>query len=424
MKRRILSMFLVLMMVIFASEVQVAEAKTTSTKSEKVKVDNKKGEEYTGRSYNLIDNTQYFLEDSEASELPYYVGMQKKSYIKKNKGKYDRVMYIGLPMYIPSYYKNGVYFEVENTDILHVEGKELVPTQQGITKLSVYDKNNKLIKSEKILVTNFNDGKDVINTRTISEEKKEDVWMWENLRSGEHWKNMVKTIQDASFFFQATHFIYESMGECQLPFVDDWQWTMYGEDLTLQRKGVCLQAAQTALYLLEDDFEEAGVIYVFGNQGHIFNWFFEDGYYYIMDFTEVIGDEIHRCDSILRDYTNSIHQFKTMKELKSWLKTDKVNLEMNYAIIMLSCMGFDYIPAWRDSGCCDTNGTLKGEHSAEIQWEKIVTENENFEVIYLNKNADVTVSGVEYDTLPTELKFIEKCLYTPVTTEYHWYYEY
>lgn len=378
----------------------------------------------TQKSYDAKDNIEYVLETGESSKLPYYVGKQKSSFLKKNEGKYDRVLYLNTPMYIPSHFKNGVYFKIADESILQIEKNTLVGKKQGITKLEVYDANKKKISAENILVTTYNDGKDIIQARSFAEDEKE-IWNWDFLRNGAQWKEMVKTINDASFFFQATNFIYSSEGECQLPFVEDWQFTMYGEDCALQRKGVCLQAAQTAVYLLEDDFEEAGVIYTFGNAGHIFNWFYEDGSYYVMDFTEVISDNTWgRANGDYIDYSKKIYRFKSLDKLKKWIVNEKGDISRNYCVIMLSCMGYDYIPAWRDGGCGDSAGAMNGAYHVELQWEDIVVKHPSFKVLYLKKAADVEVSGVSVSEVPKELFFMEHVLYTPHKQEYKWYYQY
>lgn len=408
----------------------VKKTGSSSQSSDFVKVDNrfgKTGNEITGltNKFGVTKDVLYVSEAAETPELPYYVGRQSASFTKENKGKYDIVAYIGTPLYIPKYYPDGTYFEIEDTSVMHVEGKEIIPTEQGITKLKVYDANKKLLQEQRVLVTTFNDGKDVINTCNFDMDFS--LWPYNDLRSGEHWKDMVKTIADASFCFQARQFIYDAQGECQLPFAGDWQWTMYGEDLILQSKGVCLQAAQTACYLLADDFEDWGLIYVFGNQGHIFNYFYEDGYFYIMDFTEVISDNTWgrngNFDSYV-DYSDRVMKFKTISELKKWIKNEKVDTTQNYLVTMFSCQGHDYIPAWRDTGCRDTRATMAGKMTAEHQWEKIVYEHDSFEILYQNPKCKVKVSGADIEDMPSELQFFDYTLYTPLSEEINWYYEY
>lgn len=394
-----------------------------------IKVDNqsgKTGDTITGSKNGLknSNNGFYVGEAVKASDLPYYVGRQDASFIEKNKGKYDVIAYIGTPLYIPNSYPDGTYFEIADNSIIHIEGKEIIPTKQGVTKLKVYDANKKLLQEQRVLVTTFNDGKDVINTCNFDLEFS--LWSYNDMRSGEHWKNMVKTIADVSFCLQARQFIYDSQGECQLPFAGEWQWTMYGEDLILQSKGVCLQAAQTACYLLAGDFEDWGLIYVFGNQGHVFNYFYEDGYFYIMDFTDVIGDNAGRNGDFrsYMDYSNRVKKFKTIDEIKKWITTEKVDTTKNYIVTMYSCQGHDYLPAWSDTGCHDTRGVMAGNVTAEMQWEKIVFEHDSFEILYQNPKCKVKLSGADIKDMPLLLQLCDHTLYTPINEDIKWYYEY
>ena len=123
-------------------------------------------------------------------------------------------------------------------------------------------------------------------------------------------------------------------------------------------------------------------------------------------------------------YSKKIYRFKSLDKLKKWIVNEKGDISRNYCVIMLSCMGYDYIPAWRDGGCGDSAGAMNGAYHVELQWEDIVVKHPSFKVLYLKKAADVEVSGVSVSEVPKELFFMEHVLYTPHKQEYKWYYQY
>lgn len=329
---------------------------------------------------------------------PYYIGRtnyeENIDYIKKNKAAEDKVLYLGLPMYLPDQMEsNVVYVEVDDPSVAKIEDAELIGLKQGTFCLFMYDSEKNLIGSERYVCTTFND----------SVENKESYMTIQNNASLinfvdawdiDYWKASVHTIMDMSLMLQARHFKYDFSGEPMFGEVScdvlerGWTWTASAETIFDMSRGVCVQVAQLALYMLAGDYEDWGVVLIDGNQGHIFNWFYEDGYYYIFDFTEVISDNAWGRDESTQyydywDYSDRVIKCKTIEDIKKYCTTQKVDLEQNYAIYMYSCKGHDFIPCNINTGMSNSNAALYGEwESITIAFQDVVLE--DLVVLYEN----------------------------------------
>lgn len=335
-------------------------------------------------------------------EMPYYVGKEKKSFLKGK--EYDKVLYLGNPYYLPMLNEEAVYFSSSDETIAAIEGNELVGKKQGIVTVTAYNAKKKELEKIVFAVTTYNDGKDVVKARSFEYDE---LWKWYNTKTPEYWKTQVNTIQDMCYYLQARNFVYDFAKEPEFVNAGRWQWTQDPEIIFAMSGGVCVQVAQMGNYMLAGNYEDWGNILISGNQGHIFNWFYEDGYYYVMDFTEVISDNAWNNDGSgrFRDYTKSIKKFKTIKEIKKWVTTEKVDTKQNFLICMYSCQGHDYMPASYDEGCADTRAVLNGtnEETAYYGYHEIVYD--EMTVLYQNKDLNIALRSFTIEEMPYEIMY-------------------
>jgi len=335
---------------------------------------------------------------------PYYVGRtnyeESVDFIKKNKAPEDGLLYLGLPMYLPDKLISKVaYVEVDDPTVAKIENDELIGLKQGTFHLSTYDSEKNLIETKKYICTTFNDSKEEKESyMTILD--KDSVFDFIDAWDIDYWKSSVHTIMDMSYLLQARYFTYDFSGEpkfCAIAYCTDeerWTWTANPETIFDMSKGVCIQVAQLAVHMLAGDYEDWGVVLIEGNQGHIFNWFFEDGYYYLFDFTEVISDNAWGKDGSTQyydywDYSDKVIKCETIDDIKRYCTTRKVDLEQNYAVYMYSCKGHDFLPGNINSGMSDSNATLNGEiDRIIIAFQDVVME--DLVVLYKNeKSAEI-----------------------------------
>lgn len=369
----------------------------------------------TAKTVNKIDDFSPYnrVEEIKMQKIsvpcnkPYFVGRENYeeniNFIRNNMGEEDGYLYLGLPMYLPDYCPKGtVYVTVDNEEVASIKGNDLVGLKQGIFNLSCYNINKELIKDQKIVCSTYNDSKENLESlMSIVAPKYSDMKAHWNMNDIEYWRDNVHTIMDMSYMLQARNFVYNFDKEPKLGMIDNcgdlnaWNWMADAETIFNMNGGVCIQVAQLACYMLAGDYEDWGVVLVEGKQGHIFNWFFEDGYYYIFDFTEVIGDNaFNKSERKFWDYSSKVKKFQTIDEIKDYIVNEKVEIDKNYLVYMYSCLGHEYIACNLNTGMGDSYGVTEGKYAKiTIGYQDVVME--NLEVLYKNPKS----SDIEWITL-------------------------
>lgn len=362
-------------------------------------------------------------------ELPYFVGRtdaEATNFLKNNKGASDGWLYLGLPLYLPDILNNKVaYVEVDDTSVAKIENNEVIGLKQGVFTLKAYDADKKLMGEKKYVCTTFNDSKSNIDSLMTFGGNLSD---YSNARDFDYWKKSVKTIMDMCFCLEARNFVYDFAKEPEMGYLwnlggnnDVWTWNADPKTIYENSGGVCVQVAQLAVSMLAEDFEDWGAVLIEGNQGHIFNWFYEDGVYYLFDFTEVISDNHNHWNNInYRDYSNKVIKCNSIEEIKEYCTKQKVDLNMNYAIYMYSCKGYDYLPCNVNTGMSDSNAVLNGtfpDGTIKIRFQDIVME--DLVVLWENPNAN----PIEWESVPFD-ELIKDVPYYYGTEEYIYRYNY
>lgn len=374
------------------------------------------------------DNVTKYSFRTEA-EIPYYVGREDKkatNFLKKN--KHDAVLYMGMPLFLTTAMDKDVYsVSVSDETVAKVEGNELVGLKQGVFTLTTYDKKGKKIEDIKYAVTTWNDSKtDIATAMSIADvNEKTSVFEWGITKDLPYWRLACNTLMDVSFYFQARGFYYSGEGEPECNSLngsptEDWMYNNEVETVFEANKGVCLNAAQMAAYLLADDFEDWGVVCIDGMQGHIFNWYYEDGLYYIFDYTSVISYNAWGRDTDKYvDFSNEVKVCKSIEEIKEYVCTEKVDTTQNYFIYMYSLRGHDELPAVLNTAKYSSRDALNGKYEEIIVgYQDIVVE--DLHVLYLKKGINLNVQGFSLEEMPSKLVHGRYNL----AEEYKYYYDY
>lgn len=369
-----------------------------------------------------FDNLKYFAVTKEKDH--YYVGKQDSPFLADK--KYDRVIYLSNPAYLLSEIKYSgkvTHFECSDTDIAEVIDGVFYPKKQGLVTLTGYN-NEDVVYSEVVAVTTYNDGK----KETATSFSNKAYGAFYDVKNPKLWKEQIHTILDMANYLQYRHWCYEFI-EPDFPMIDmqeeRWQWMPSGEVIAAYNTGVCVEVAQAACYMLEDDYEDWGVIWIFGKQGHIFNWFYEDGYYYAFDYTEVTSfNNDHRDDNI-SNFASSIHKFQSIEEIESYIKVSKVKTSENPLVVMLSCQGHDSIPCWLDpaTGGFELYKNATEDKPLVFKWEKAVVEHESFKVLWKDDKYHIVIEGVDAKDVPPEIREqAVDCMYSDEYIQYYFAY--
>lgn len=390
-------------------------------------------EKYVTRGeYDSKDQAVTYAKETEG--LPYYIGRDNPEenidFMKQNKGANDGILYLGLPMYLPDKVLTGTaYVTVDDASVARIEGNELIGLKQGTFILSSYDEEGNLTNEKKYVCTTFNDSKAGKESLLTFER---DLSRFSNARDPEYWKNAVHTIMDMCFLLEARNFTYDFYGEPEFGYIQNvgsneerWTWTADPQTIFEMSRGVCIQVAQLATYMLAGDYEDWGAILSEGNQGHIFNWFYEDGYYYIFDFTQVISDNAgnYYSSPLFRDYSKYVKKCKTIEEIRDYCCNEKLSTEHNYAFYMYSCKGHDELPCNVNTGMSDSNAVLNNTWTESeriiIGFQDVVME----DLVVLFENENSTKIEWKSYTLEEINKSIPHGIYN-LPVEYSYRYDY
>lgn len=279
-------------------------------------------------------------------------GNDKATNFLANCGSYDRVLYLSDTLTISTIKAKSAVSS--NKKVIKVEDGKLIPVSQGKATVT-YKLKDGTKKKEVIAVTTFNDGK---NPKTAHSFSEKDWWAIYSLRANpEHLKRTVHTIQDAIFAIEVLDLKYDFAkddyySKFQYGDQDLWMATATGPTVIERGGGVCRSAAEIGLYLLQDDFEDAGCIFTKGEVGHIFNWFYEDGKYIIVDFTRVFDenakyqkDDLHWAGmDYWKQYINSYDSIEALKKdptVYSWVNKNGNMNSLTWVVGMYSALGHD-----------------------------------------------------------------------------------
>jgi len=103
-------------------------------------------------------------------------------------------------------------------------------------------------------------------------------------------RQFINTIEDAIKLFVISDFseMDDTVKICKKDIC--WEYYADGEQAMLANQGCCSTCCAWANYLLKDNFDEVGIIGIIRPVGgHAINYFYTDGWFYIMDFQTLIG---------------------------------------------------------------------------------------------------------------------------------------
>ena len=212
-------------------------------------------------------------------------------------------------------------------------------------------------------------------------------------------KTKINTIQDAICYFQASGF------RCQdAPVLvtgkSNWIWTLPGAAVLWYGGGGSSEFANAASYLLQYDFEDWGFILKYGEGSGVCNRFYEDGTFYIIDFTRVISDNRDNVQNSPESYmmmSFGADSPESEKELLDQFLECNTNYEHCFVSFWVEATGYDFQPATVLSWCHE------GPYNADnkyIALEKEVLEERTI-IGYVNPDVECDIKGIDIDLIPS-----------------------
>ncbi len=366
---------------------------------------------------NTVDSRGSQLFSGEYVEIqynPYYVGKENDSFLERNKGNYDEILYLTDKVFI-----GNAEVKIENEEIIVKDDFFLVPLKQGITSITIDG------VTKKYAVTTANDGKDISKNVTLS--YKENLAFMYNF-DGETWRQSIHTIRDMVIYLCGRNVSY-TFNEPIGFYGDGWDWCAGGEAIAAYNEGVCKEDAQLACYMLANDFEDWGTVLASGPMGHVFNWFYEDGIYYIVDFTDLTsanndGSGERRENYCIDDLENRVNEFMnnplffkkctSLEEVQDYIINTKykIGIDEKAAVLLVENMGRDYFPIHYCKEYCSSKEyekVVRGEKEGEIVFEEILQG--HVTPLYIVNT--FKVSYIPTSDIPMALRTIKTACYGP-----------
>ena len=231
-----------------------------------------------------IDLSSFSKESTEAV-LPKTISTSSSystAYSKSEETKGRTVVYFGKTRKFDSV---GVNWSSSDTSVATVDNNGNVTAwSEGIADIICTDNTGNLVDTFEIFTTTYNDGRNPAKDAPRATEKgpQEITDIFCNGCTSEMLKNEINTIRDLMAYLCHHKFYYNNnMPICATR--SCWTWAVSGEAVLELGYGVCCDIANVASYLLQYDYEELGWIYTCGDGvGHVFNYVYEDGMYYVL----------------------------------------------------------------------------------------------------------------------------------------------
>lgn len=301
------------------------------------------------------------------------------------------VLYLGMPMVLKDTVDGSYYVSSDPTVAAVVDGK-LHGLKEGTIQLQKLDSAGNVLSENTLVVTTFNDGKHPESTYEIGLDEifnSRDVEYKFGIVPG-FLKTKINTIQDVIAYIQGSYMEYEDIVSC---ITDNscWMWAPSGETTITHMRGCYGEMINLASYLLQNDFEEWGYIMALGYSTYTWNIFYEDGYYYVMDFYLVLRDA-----SVNEAYFE-YEPFKaaSLDEVKQYIM-NQVDLDTTLTIVYVRALGRDQMPAVKLSFLHNSLEIMDGY--AEIGMEKLVYD--NIEILYSNQALNYNIVPIPTEEIP------------------------
>lgn len=311
---------------------------------------------------------------------------------RKQVGEEKPVIYLGMPRVLDEAPEDGVQWFTSDERIATVHNGVVSGWQEGVVTIQKQDADGNVLDSREFAVTTFNDGKKVEACYEISPEEFEGVEIsYRDTVSPELLRTKINTIQDSIAYFQKSDFTYQSYSPILVSGDTLWNWSLPGDSVILNKFGGPADLANAVTYLLQNDYEDWGYLIAYGYNAKIFTWFYEDGYYYVMDYSALLEDLIDGC----RYKTYEPMKTDRLEDITEYLH-GRVDRNNTLVYIMIPAAGHAEMPAFYSS-CLRNSSLIYSEH-IELAFEDDVYD--NMTILYENENFDFTIRPVLSEDMP------------------------
>ncbi len=310
------------------------------------------------------------------------------------------MVYLGHPRIMEAYENKDYCWYSSDPGVATAENGIITGWKEGTCDIAVQTVEGEEIETFRVIVSTFNDGKkaDTYKEHESGYFKTDDA---PHTPSNPEWvRENCNTILDFVVYLQDRNFIYNPDAPIMVTGETRWTWAEAGDIVLTNNYGVCCDVANAASYVLANDYERWGFVCITGAGGHIYNWFYEDSTFYIVDFTGVISDnrEGRRQDprSYIRMSFGVYSDGPSEEEVIDTYLQCNTNYSNCWVSYWVDATGYDFQPAVVLSWCHD---------GLDYPDKYIALEKETLEtrtiIGYRNPNVECDIKAIDTDLIPS-----------------------
>lgn len=300
-------------------------------------------------------------------------------------------IYIGKPFQTGYELSDGDFLFSSDESIAEANGNLLYGKKEGYVEISLMNGNQKK-ESTNYYITTYNNGRQAEACYEIGPGGFTNSTIeYRGHLDPSFLQAQINTIQDSICYFQESGFRYEDYAPIVMTEQSCWIWSTSGDAVLQNKFGQYSDIANAAAYLLQNDFEDMGFILSYGTYSSVYNWFYEDGFYYVVNYNDVLTDLINgNCTNIYTPYKTA-----SLEDLTAYV-TSMMDLEQKLAVIMLSTDHTINQPPVYMSFIWNSF-ELPYVHSV-IGYEDVVLE--NAKILFQNHDYDFEIKSFSSDEMP------------------------
>lgn len=309
------------------------------------------------------------------------------------------MVYLGHPRIMEDYEDfDGIWY-TSDPEIATADNGIITGWKEGTCDIMLKTLDDEEIETFNVIVSTFNDGKksDTYKEHQSGYYKTDDAWY---TPSNPEWvRENCNTIMDFIVYLQDRNFMYNSNAPIMVTGETRWTWAEAGDVVLTNNYGVCCDVANAASYVLANDYERWGFVCITGEGGHIYNWFYEDSTFYIIDFTEVISNNRDGITKEPEKYGWNFGVYSdgpSEKELIDQFLQCNTNYSTCWVSYWVEATGYDFQPATVLSWCHDG----LDYPNKYIALEKEVLETRTI-IGYRNPNVECDIKAIDTDMIPS-----------------------
>jgi len=228
-------------------------------------------------------------------------------------------------------------------------------------------------------------------------------------------KEKLNTITDYTAWMYANNLGYDGYREPMSPDTGwmnhsgtmlEWMQMANSNWVFKDYSGICCNAAAGAMYALEGDYEKYGLIFMSGPYGHVLNYYMEDGCYYVVDFTAVMGGyditNFYNCSPEAYIKANCGTGATLKEAFEDYINKGNGGFYYeNYMIYAMDFTGLDYYPAECNNWHSDSHTEIFVRTNTLY-----VPEGTMYEILYVDERIKFEIEELDSEKIPAKMEKI------------------